>query len=62
MTDRVCITDDGDNCYRPPNKCDTCEIKKSYARAFDMHWLGKDDCPYECQYEHEEKMEGGKNG
>ena len=54
MTDRVCITDDGNNCYRPPSKCDTCEIRKSYARAFDMHWLGKDDCPYECDEEEEE--------
>lgn len=36
------------------NKCATCKIRKFYARAFDMHWLGKDDCPYECNEKEEE--------
>ena len=31
------------------NKCDFCEIRKSIAMAFDLHWFGEDDCPYdEC--------------
>ena len=29
--------------------CENCVTRKYYARAFDMHWLGKDDCPYECE-------------
>lgn len=37
-------------------KCSQCELRKSYAKTFDMHfdWL---DCPYDCEndYEHLEK-------
>lgn len=33
------------------NKCDNCEIRKFYARAFDMHWMGEDDCPCVCEKE-----------
>ena len=37
-------------------KCQKCGYRKSYAKAFDMHfdWI---DCPYDCEndYEHLEK-------
>ena len=28
-------------------KCDNCRLRKESARAFDIHWHGEDDCPYE---------------
>lgn len=31
------------------NKCDNCEIRRLMARAFDLHWMGEDDCPY-CSF------------
>jgi len=31
-----------------PCPCETCEVRKGYARAFDMHIWG-DDCPYVCE-------------
>lgn len=30
-------------------KCDDCELRKFYASAFDMHWMGVEDCPFECE-------------
>ena len=30
------------------SKCDNCELRKAVAKAFDLHWLGEDDCPYEA--------------
>lgn len=37
-------------------KCQQCVFRKSYAKAFDVHfdWI---DCPYDCKndYEHLEK-------
>lgn len=27
------------------SKCDDCELRSFYARAFDFHWMGEDDCP-----------------
>lgn len=30
------------------SKCDNCKVKKFYAKRFDLHWFGEDDCPYEC--------------
>lgn len=37
--------------------CKKCQIRKDYARAFDMHfdWI---DCPYNCEndYEHYQKL------
>ena len=28
--------------------CIGCEIKKHFARAWDLHWHDGEDCPYEC--------------
>ena len=36
------------------SKCDFCQFKKAYA-AFDLHWLGEDDCPLDCPFEYETK-------
>jgi len=33
------------------NKCDNCEIRQRMARAFDLHWMGEDDCPFGCPVE-----------
>ena len=33
------------------NKCDDCAIRQRMARAFDLHWMGEDDCPFECEAE-----------
>ena len=30
------------------NKCDNCKIRQRMARAFDLHWMGEDDCPFGC--------------
>ena len=27
-------------------KCDNCRLRKESAKAFDIHWHGEDDCPY----------------
>ena len=29
------------------SKCSNCRLRKETAKAFDLHWLGEDDCPYE---------------
>ena len=29
------------------SKCDNCRLRKESAKAFDIHWLGEDDCPYD---------------
>ena len=36
------------------SKCDDCEPRKVYAKMFDMHWLGEDDCPIYCPLEVED--------
>lgn len=28
-------------------KCDNCRLRKESAKAFDIHWMGTDDCPYD---------------
>lgn len=28
--------------------CNGCEIRKAYAKAWDLHWMDGDDCPYVC--------------
>ena len=33
------------------NKCDNCKIRQKMARAFDLHWMGEDDCPFVCPIE-----------
>lgn len=39
----------------PVSKCDNCEVRKVYAKLFDMHWMGEDDCPVECKEDDEDK-------
>ena len=29
------------------SKCSNCHLRKETAKAFDLHWHGEDDCPYE---------------
>ena len=29
-----------------PDYCRECAVREVYARLFDAHWLGKEDCPY----------------
>ena len=29
------------------SKCDNCRLRKESEKAFDIHWLGEDDCPYD---------------
>ena len=29
------------------NICENCEIRKLMANVHDLHWLGRDDCPFE---------------
>ena len=29
------------------SRCDNCRLRKETAKAFDLHWHGEDDCPYE---------------
>ena len=45
--------------------CDICEIKKYYAKVFDIHFLSKDDCPMKkvCPYNNEstKKKKGDNN-
>ena len=40
------------------NMCENCEIRKLMARVYDLHWMGRDDCPFEgygeCGAEEEE--------
>ena len=31
-----------------PCPCSDCELRKDFARVFDMHWHDGEDCPYEC--------------
>lgn len=33
------------------SKCDNCQVRRLYARLFDLHWMGEDDCPVECREE-----------
>lgn len=32
-------------------RCDNCQLRKAIAIAFDLHWIGADDCPFECEEE-----------
>ena len=29
------------------SKCDNCRLREESARAFDIHWHGQEDCPYD---------------
>ena len=29
------------------SKCDNCRLRKESAKAFDIHWHGEVDCPYD---------------
>ena len=29
------------------SKCGNCRLRKESAKAFDIHWHGKEDCPYD---------------
>ena len=29
------------------SKCDNCRLRKETAQAFDIHWHGQEDCPYD---------------
>jgi len=29
------------------SKCDNCRLRKETDQAFDIHWLGEEDCPYD---------------
>lgn len=29
--------------------CKNCNLKKLFARVWDLHWHDGEDCPYECQ-------------
>ena len=42
-----------------PCPCNGCEVKKYFARAWDLHWHDGDDCPYECP-EYDEWKERAK--
>ena len=33
------------------SNCENCELRKAVARAFDLHWMGEDDCPFVCKAE-----------
>ena len=28
-------------------KCDNCRLRKESEKAFDIHWLDEEDCPYD---------------
>ena len=40
------------------SKCDNCPARIYYAKVFDKHWLGKDDCPLEGCEEKEDEQNG----
>lgn len=40
--------------------CKDCEVRKYFARAFDMHWHDGADCPYECPYYDEWRATDGE--
>ena len=29
------------------SKCDNCRLRKETSQAFDIHWHGEEDCPYD---------------
>jgi len=35
------------------NPCDTCPYKKFIEGVFDMHWFGREDCPYYIHNKHD---------
>lgn len=37
--------------------CDNCKTRYRMARIFDLHWFGKDDCPFCCPVIVPESME-----
>ena len=40
--------------------CESCVLRKATALMLDLHWLGEDDCPYECPYKEDQNEQGGK--
>lgn len=42
------------------DKCEKCEVRIEFARLFDEHWRGKEDCPYRDKCKEEET--DGKQG
>ena len=32
-------------------KCDNCKLRQYMAITFDLHWMGEDDCPFDCHAE-----------
>ena len=28
--------------------CETCKVRESMAKVFDVHWTGASDCPIDC--------------
>ena len=40
------------------SNCDNCAIRKAVAKVFDLHWTGKDDCPFEGEEDECEEEEG----
>ena len=32
--------------------CNRCKPRLAYAHFLDMHWLGPEDCPIDCNYAH----------
>ena len=38
------------------SKCDNCEVRKVYAKLFDMHWFDESDCPVNCKEDDEAEL------
>ena len=41
------------------DKCKECEIRLDFARLFDEHWYGKEDCPYRDKCKKEDNVNAG---
>ena len=52
MDNVVCGDLSTEDCPEYIPDCDNCEVRKGYAKTFDMHF-DKSDCPVECPYEKE---------
>ena len=44
--------------------CDSCEMKKYYAKVFNIHFLSKEDCPAKklCNAKEPTNKKGESNG